>query len=300
MRGQYLFNAIYSTPWAVLPEKLAVILAVAQRHALGERLDPAEVQAITQAAATRQQTAGRGAVAVIPVVGTLIPRGDMLLESSGAVSAQRVTAGFRAALADQQVGSIVLDIDSPGGSVAGIEELAGEIYAARGQKPIVAVANTLAASAAYWLAAAAGELVVSPSAEVGSIGVFAAHTDLSAAYEQAGVKMTLVAAGKYKTEGSPYAPLDDAARAAIQGRVNDYYDAFTKAVARGRGVNVADVRGGFGEGRVVGAKEAVKLGMADRVDTLDGTIARLMKGGGRGAARAEAQRMRDRLALLDL
>src|SRR3990172_13252741 len=123
----------------------------------------------------RTMGSGGNAVAVIPIVGTLIPRGNMLLESSGAVSVQRVTAAFRAALNDPEVGSILLDIDSPGGQVGGIEELSNEIYQARGQKPITAVANTLAASAAYWLARAAGELVGAPSGGGGGIGGVSIH-----------------------------------------------------------------------------------------------------------------------------
>lgn len=286
MKGDLLLSKIYETPWAILPQKLAAVLAVAHRYAAGEKLSQVEIDAVT-AAANRANTRPSGAVAVLPIVGTLIPRGDMLMESSGAVSAQRIAAQFRAVMADSAVGAVVLDVDSPGGAVSGIEELGNEIYKARGNKPIVAVANHLAASAAYWLATAADELVVTPSGEVGSVGVFAAHQDLSAAMELVGVKTTFISAGKFKTEGNPYEPLTDEARTAIQERVNDYYDAFTKAVARNRGVSAADVRGGFGEGRVVGAKDAVRLGMADRVGTLDETIERVMRGQGKRGMRAE-------------
>jgi len=217
----------------------------------------------------------------------------MLMEASGAVSAQRLTAAFRAALNDPEVGSIVLDLDSPGGQVGGIEELANEIYQARSQKPVTAVANGLAASAAYWLASAAGELVVTPSGEVGSIGVFAIHEDYSAMLDKAGVKVSLIAAGKYKTEGNPFEPLGEEAQVAVQGVVNDYYDMFTRAVARGRGVSQADVVAGFGEGRVVMAEQAVRLGMADRVATIDEVISGLRANGGANGKRAEADSDRD-------
>jgi signal peptide peptidase SppA len=182
-----------------------------------------------------------------------------------------------AAVNDARIGAIVFDVNSPGGSVTGVDELSKMIYDARGSKPIVAVANHLMASAAYWIGTAADELVVTPSGEVGSIGVFAAHQDVSAAMEKEGVKTTLISAGKYKTEGNPFEPLTDEAHASIQARVDDYYSMFTKAVARNRGVNVADVRGGFGEGRVVGAQQAVSLGMADRVATLDDVISGLTR-----------------------
>lgn len=275
---EHIVQAVQALPWAILPEKLAVIREILILRADGQRFTAEEIKAELEAARNgdRQIVSGGSAVAVIPIVGTLIPRGNMLMEMSGAVSVQRLQAAFRAALADPEVGSILLDVDSPGGQVGGIEEFADEIYQARGQKPIMAVANTLAASAAYWLASAAGEVVVTPSGEVGSIGVFSVHQDVSAALDKLGIKISLIAAGKYKTEGNPFEPLGEEAQTAIQGRVNDYYDMFTRAVARGRGVSQAEVIGGFGEGRVVGAEQAVKLGMADRVATIDDVLGEMM------------------------
>lgn len=298
----YILRAIYDSVWAIQPEKLAAIIAVAERHATGEKLAAEKVAEIV-AASRRADPVQSGAVAVIGVYGTIIPRGDALVGSSGAMSTTRIAANLRAALADPAVGAIVLDIASPGGAVQGVEELAAEIYAARDVKPIVAVANHLAASAAYWLAVAANELYVAPSGEVGSIGVFAAHQDVSRALEQAGVTVNLISAGKFKTEGSPYQPLGEEARAAIQARVDDYYAAFVKGVAHGRGVSAADVRGGFGEGRVVGAAEAVRLGMADKIGTLDDAIARAARlarsAPNSGSARADLELRQRRLRLAE-
>jgi len=292
---EHIIQAVIETPWAILPGKLAIIQSLLTLRAAGHRLTAEEIRAQIQGA--RPQSgfiqAGNG-IAVLPIVGTIIPRGDMLMESSGAVSTQRIAAAFRSAMSNPDVGSIIFDIDSPGGQVGGVDELATEIFQARGQKRIVAVANHLAASAAYWLATAADEVVVTPSGEVGSIGVFAMHQDISQALEAEGVKVNLIAAGKYKTEGNPFEPLNEESRAAIQGRVDDYYQMFAGAVARNRGVKRAEVVGGFGEGRVVGAKQAVALGMADRVDTLDGTIERLRgKSRGRGlSAESRERRLR--------
>lgn len=298
----YIMQAIYDSVWAIQPDKLATIIAVAERHASGQKLAAEQVAEI-MAAGRRGDPVQSGTVAVLGVYGTIIPRGDMLVESSGAVSTTRIAANLRAALADPAVGAIVLDISSPGGAVQGVQELATEIFAAREVKPIVAVANHLAASAAYWIGVAANELYVAPSGEVGSIGVFAAHQDHSKALEQAGVTVNLISAGKFKTEGSPYAPLDEEARAAIQARVDDYYNAFTKGVAQGRGVPVADVRGGFGEGRVVGAAEAVRLGMADKIGTLEEAIvraARLARSApNSGSARANLELRQRRLRLAE-
>lgn len=271
-----IIQAAMQTPWAILPMKLAIIQQLITLRAQGHRLTAEEIQAQIQGARPQSNTiqAGNG-IAIIPIVGTIIPRGDMFMESSGAVSTQRIAAALRSALANPDVGSIVLDIDSPGGQVGGVDELATEIFQARGQKRIVAVANHLAASAAYWIASSADEVVVSPSGEVGSIGVLAMHQDISQALEADGVKINMLFAGKYKTEGNPFEPLTEEARAAIQARIDEYYQMFAGAVARNRGVKRSEVVGGFGEGRVVGAKQAVSLGMADRVATLDETIERL-------------------------
>lgn len=275
----HVIQAVQALPWAILPEKLAVIQEILTRRARGEKWTNEEIRARledTEArAGDRTLISGGSAIAIIPIVGTLIPRGNMMTEMSGSASVQRLQAQFRTALADPEVGSIVLDIDSPGGQVGGIEEFASEIYQARGQKRIVAVANTLAASAAYWLASAASELVVTPSGEVGSIGVFTVHQDVSAALDKLGVKMTLISAGKYKTEGNPFEPLGEEALGAAQSLVNEFYEMFTGAVARGRGVNQAAVVDGFGEGRLVSAEQAVRLGMADRVATIDQVINQL-------------------------
>jgi len=273
-RGRVL-RAVMETPWAILPATLAVVMEIAARFSAGEKLSAEEVALRTGGKKPAQQVVGD--VAVLPLFGVIVPRANMMTEVSGATSAERFSATFRQLVADSNVGAIVIDVDSPGGAVTGIDELSQVIYDARGAKPVIAVANHLAASAAYWIATAADELVVTPSGEVGSIGVFAAHDDVSKALEMAGVKTTLISAGKFKTEANPYEPLTEEARASVQGRVNDYYAMFTKAVARNRGVAVADVRDGFGEGRIVGAKQAVALGMADRVATMEQVLSEMIK-----------------------
>jgi signal peptide peptidase SppA len=216
----------------------------------------------------------------------------MMVESSGGVSTESIAAKFRAAMADSTIGAVVLAFDTPGGSVAGVTELANEIYRARGTKPIVSVADSLAASAGYWLAAAADEVVVSPSAEIGSVGVILAHSEVSEAMAKEGVRVTVISAGEHKAEHSPYAPLTEDAKAELQRRVDAAYSVFVGDLAKFRGVGVETVRNNFGGGRVYGGKEAVSRGMADRVATIDETIARLA--GPRrivNAARAERARM---------
>jgi len=306
----HIRHAIASTPWAITADKLAQIIELVNLRSSGVRFSAEEIQARI-GAASKPMGRVSGSIAVLPVYGVIAQRLDLMTAMSGGTSTERLTKEFRALVADESIGAIVLEVDSPGGAVNGVAELAEEIYAARGQKPIIAHANSLAASAAYWIGTAADELVVTPSGEVGSIGVFGAHVDLSGWHEQTGQKYTLISAGKFKVEGNPYEPLSDEARDAIQARINDYYDMFVSAVAKHRGVKANDVRNGFGEGRVVGAQEAVRLGMADRVETLDATLSRLSgrkpagrstgsRGAGTRGSATERARLAARLARAEL
>jgi len=265
-----------STPWAITPQKFTAIMELLTLRASGARFTAEEIAARIGAGPAQRTESRSGTVGVLPIYGALTPRADLMTEMSGGSSVQRLSDSFRGMLADESIGAILLDVDSPGGMTDLIPEFAAEIRDARGAKPIVAIANTDAASAAYWLASQADEFVVTPSGMVGSIGVFAAHQDVSAMMEQDGIKTTLVAAGKYKVESNPYEPLSDEARAAIQERVDTFYGLFIDDVAQGRGVASSVVRAGFGEGRIVTAAAAVKLGMVDRVDTFEATIERMI------------------------
>ena len=180
---------------------------------------------------------------------------------------------LRALAADESVHAIVLDMDSPGGLVEGVTEFATEVRRAQERKPVVAVANYLMASAGYWIGASATEVVAAPSAKVGSIGVFSIHDDFSRAREADGVTRTVISAGKFKA--APSEPLTDEARAATQALVDDAFNQFVNDVAAGRGVSVAAVRNGFGEGRTLSAGPAMAAGMIDQIATLDETIARV-------------------------
>ncbi|HLW51307.1 MAG TPA: signal peptide peptidase SppA [Candidatus Angelobacter sp.] len=272
MNYSRILKAFYSSTWAILPEKYAAIKALIELRARGEYVSEEQIAAVR--AATRPSPRTAGNIAVIPVYGVLCYRANMFSDFSGGTSVQQLTKTFRQCLADDNTKAIIFDVDSPGGDVDGIQEFADEIFNARGQKKMVAVVNTLAASAAYWLASSAEELVVTPSGMVGSIGVFTTHEDISKMDEAMGLKVTYISAGKYKTEGNPDEPLSPEAQAAIQANVDSYYNAFVNAVARNRGVAANDVRNGFGEGRVVVAKDALKMKMVDKIATFDQTLAR--------------------------
>lgn len=287
MRYQRILSAFFGSVWAILPEKYEAMREFLRLKAEGVRFGAEEIAARVNAAKSNRVEAEKAnEIAVIPVYGIISQRIHMMddISGPGGTATNSISRDLKAALADPSVGAIVLDVDSPGGTVYGVQEVAEEIFKARGQKPILAAVDSLAASAAYWIASAADEIAVTPSGEVGSIGVFAEHMDYSKWLENEGMKPTLISAGKYKVEGNQYAPLEDEARAYIQQRVDDYYQAFVKAVARNRGATVARVKSDFGEGRTVGAERAVESGMADRVAAFDQVLVRAGKLAGKRAA----------------
>jgi signal peptide peptidase SppA len=286
----HICHYVASTPWAILPDKLSEILSVLAFRAAGHEFTREEIEArIGARSSSGGPSSGKG-VAVIPIRGVIAHRMGAMDESSGGVSAERITAMVNSAAADASVGTIVLDVDSPGGTVPGVPEAADAVFAAREQKQIIAVANSTMASAAYWIASQAHEIVGIPSAlnpSIGSIGAFFVHQDLSAALEKEGVKMTLISAGKYKTEGNPFEPLTDEYKARLQGLADQAYASFVSAVARGRGVSKAAIKGGYGEGRALSSQDALAAGLIDRIATMDETIAGLVGASSRSGLRAE-------------
>lgn len=300
-----------STPWALKRDVLASHVRLIAGRLAGTV--PAPVRAMEDegplhsgehisAFEARRRDANAtvgGGIAVLPLFGTIVQRAGMMTEWCGGTSTQQFGAALDAALADETVSQILIEVDSPGGSVYGVGELGEQIAAARKAKPVVASVNSLAASAGYWLACQAGEVYVTPGGEVGSIGVWMAHEDWSAAMAEAGIKTTLISAGKHKVEGNPYEPLGEDAQAFLQSRVDDYYQAFTKAVAKGRGVPIDAVRSGMGQGRVLGAEAALAEKMVDGIMTLGDVIKHMRRGAKAPAGNRQAlANARNELALL--
>lgn len=277
-------QAVREHPWAILPSVFESILEVVEYRAAGHAFTPEEIRARVGDKTPDKPASQRvGSVAVLPLFGVMAQRMNLFMEFSGGTSTELFGKMFDEAMADPDVQAIVLDIDSPGGSVFGVEELSQKIYRARGKKPIVAVADSMAASAAYQVASQADELVVTPSGMVGSIGVLMQHSDVSKAQEQMGVKTTLIAIPSGKVEGHPYAPLDEEAYKNKLAMIQPLYDLFVKAVARGRDVSAADVKDGYGQGRVLAAAPAKAAGMVDRIESLSDVVARLSSPQGRRA-----------------
>lgn len=260
--------------WAMHPTVLASLVSLARA---GTPLETAIERVAPETLRKGRPPAIRGGIAKVNLKGVLMPGGGLMGMLFGLGDPlQEFRKGLQDALASPDVGAVIIEVDSPGGSTDFIPEAAAEVRAAAGgAKPIVAHVNTMAASAAYWIASQADEIVATPSGLAGSIGVFSTHRDASKMYDEMGVKTTLISAGKYKVEANPFEPLSADARAHIQEDVNYFYDLFTADVARGRGVDQQAVVDGYGEGRVLPARAAKSAKLIDRVETLGETVARL-------------------------
>lgn len=213
-----------------------------------------------------------GAVAVIPIKGVLTQSGGC----GGGNTCEQIGEWVEAAAGDNGIKAIVLDVDSPGGSVFGVQETGEKIRQAREAKPVFAVANSMMASAAYWLASQATKIVGTPGADIGSIGVIMVHADYSAFLDKEGVKFSFITSSKHKAEGNWAEPLTEDARAHMQMRVDDYHSTFVDAVAKGRTVTKSLVNNDFGQGRMFGAAKAKDIGMIDKIGTLASTVNRLL------------------------
>ncbi|PMQ04169.1 putative signal peptide peptidase SppA [Dyella sp. AD56] len=183
-----------------------------------------------------------GPVAVIPIQGTLVQKCGTLRPWSGMTGYDGIRQAFTAAMSDDAVEGIVLDIDSPGGEVAGCFDLVDEIYRARGDKPIHSILTESAYSAAYALASAADKILVPRTGGVGSIGVICMHVDMSKALTSAGVQVTFITYGDRKADGHPEIPLSKEALERFQADIDTMGELFVETVARNRNIAASKVR----------------------------------------------------------
>lgn len=213
-------------------------------------------------------------VAVLNISGGLVSRPMPGMCDDGPLSYEAIRDAFDASMADDSVTAIVMRMDSPGGMVSGCFDLTDHIHASRGRKPIVAVVDDMAYSAAYAIASACDEIWVSRTGGVGSIGVVAYHVDQSGLNEKVGLKVTPIYAGGHKVDFSPHAPLSDDAREREQGEVDSLYQTFVASVAAYRGMNEDDVRGT--DAMTYTGAAAVSAGLADKVGTFRDALASVM------------------------
>ena len=287
MPGQLLrlSHRLLNTPLLIHPAKAEIILgALSGRIGLDASLfeteeDTAEasrfVGSARRADGSTSMTRTADGVALIPVLDTLVNRGAWLDSRSGLTSYEGLAAQIRAAASDAEVGSILLDISSPGGEAAGMASLADLVRQVRDTKPVTAFVNDMAASAAYGIASAASEIVISPTSTVGSIGVVMLHADRSGELAAQGVKPTLIFAGSHKVDGNPFEPLSDAVRADLQASVDAHYRQFLDTVAAGRGRKLTTDMARATEARTFIGADAVRIGLVDRIASFDEVLTSL-------------------------
>lgn len=269
---------VITAPWAIQPAMLDEIQGIYITHLRGEKIDIASVEArlgrpLVNESAPYEVVDG---VAIIPLDGVLAKRANLFTQISGGTSMQLAQRDLQAALDDPQVHSIILSIDSPGGTVDGTMALADAVYQARDVKPVVTLSSGIMTSAAYWIGSAASRAYIADETTiVGQIGVVAKHVDVSTAEAQRGVKTTEIYAGKYKRIDSQYAPLTEEGRAYMQDQVDHIYTLFVQAVSRNRGADVDTVLKDMADGRVFIGQQAIDAGLVDGVSTLGALVAEL-------------------------
>lgn len=276
-----------SAIWAMHPEFLAAFL---KRGSI-EAVLPDAIKSFASIAAPQAKAADpvrEGATAILAVDGMLTPKGGYQ-----GTSTVQLANRVREFAADAKIGAVILNVSSPGGLVWGTRECGDAIFEARQVKPVVAVANPYAFSAAHWIACQASAFYASPSADVGSVGVRMGHTDMSGLEEKIGMRTTLVASHPDKVAGHPYAPLDEDARADMQAEVDEAAAEFIAAIARGRTMRASEVPAVHGTGKTFSAKRAAAAGAIDGVMTLREVVARY------GSSRSRLDLMRRQAALLE-
>lgn len=273
---------ILNSPWAISHKRLIDIQSVYRAHFHGEKIDwkALEAKAGLFKAADKEGKPYEivNGVAVINIFGVLTKSLSFFSWLFGGSSMQQIAQTYQAAISDLQVKSILLVIDSPGGTVDGTQELANIIYNGKNEKPVIAYSDGMICSAAYWIASAADKIYISgDTVEIGSIGVVATHVDASKSDEMYGEKYTEITAGKYKRLASSHTPLSDEGRQYLQEQVDHIYTVFVGDVARNRNISEEDALK-MADGKIFIGKQAIEVGLVDGVSTYDQLVNKMSAG----------------------
>lgn len=278
-----ILSRIKSQPWACTPEVMETIMDIANRQNLSPE---AVAKEIGRPLRNSYDVEMRDTVGILPMQGPLIRYATMFSQISGATSYDMLAQDFARMVNDPGVTAIVLNIDSPGGEANGVSEFADQIAAARGIKPIIAYVGGMGASAAYWLAAAADEIVISDTAVLGSIGTIMSVTDTKEKDAKAGVKTYTIVSSQ-----SPHKALDastEDGQNRLQVMVDSLSEVFIAKVAQNRGVDAEAVLQNFGQGGVFVGQAAVNAGLADRIGSFEGLLSELQNPAAFGTAQTQA------------
>lgn len=230
-------------------------------------------------------------VGIITITGSLVNRGAWIGSYSGLTSYEGIGHQIKSAAADSAVHSVILDMHSPGGEAVGAFETAALVRDLAARKRTIAVVNGMAASAAYAIASGATEIVSTETGVSGSIGVVLLHGDFSRQLDREGITPTLIHAGAHKVDGNPFEPLTEEVRADLQAEVNAFYDAFLATVEKGRGKRLDAAAARATEARTFIGKQAVEVGVADRVGTFESVLAELTRAAGRSTVQNRSTSM---------
>lgn len=294
---------VLNRPLMLLPEKLSLIAQVldgrigidASEFAALEIDQKLRAPGATRFVGSSVGTDGKGKVyrvekgtAIIQVLGSLVNRGAWIGSYSGMTSYEGLAHQLDMAKADGDVERVILDIDSPGGEAVGAFEVADKVAALAAVKPVHAVVNGMAASAAYAIAAQSTRIITTPSGISGSIGVVMMHADYSENLAKKGIRPTLIFAGARKVDGNPFEPLSEAVKADLRAEIDTFYGLFVASVARGRNGRMTEkaVRGT--EAKTFIGQAAVDAGIADEVGSFETVLADLSKRSTRRLAPATA------------
>jgi signal peptide peptidase SppA len=263
----------------IMPASLHMILEILDAHLTGN-ITQEEIRLRMQSA-TPRQSEGRmsrnGAVAVLPLHGPIFPKANMMTEFSGATSLEEWVGELRQLVADESIGSIILDVDSPGGMSSMVAEAMAEVRAARAVKPVYAVAHTMAASAAYGIASQATKMFSTPSGIVGSVGTYFVHSEEFKRRQAQGITDTVIKSDRLKAYDIE--PMTAESHAAFQEWITDMNSWFVGGIAEGRGIDVETVQQTYGEGKVFAADRAHSMGLIDGIATLEEVVGQAVEGG---------------------
>jgi signal peptide peptidase SppA len=266
MRFDHILHALYCEPWLISADMHSQLCEIVDAHISGTAHAPeGNVAQFDDGAGKVKDVEVVGGVAIVPLVGVVGKRIGMMERSSGVMDVDDFTTSLQAALDNDRVSGILLDVNSPGGTITGIPEAADMVSEASSIKPIVAFTDTLMASAAYWLSVGADAIVATQSASVGSIGVYSSVLDSSMAFKMAGLEQNLFKAGKLKAIGTQGIMMSDEQKEYMQSRVDQLYGWFTSSVLEGRGI----VQDGSMEGQTFFGREAESRGLIDKVGDQD-------------------------------
>jgi signal peptide peptidase SppA len=268
-----ILHELVSTPWAIRAQDLEMMVSIAQREWTDERIEALAARNGKPLDNTGGDVEIRDGVAIFSIRGPMIHYATVFSSVSGATSYETVSLDFTKALENPAVHSILLDIDSPGGAFDGMSELAARVFEARAVKPVVAYVGGLAASAAYWLAAATEKIYVTDGAQVGSVGAVMRLRDSREADAKAGYQTF-----EFVSSQSPRKAIDpatDEGRAQIQQIVDDAGSLFVEKLAAYRNTEATTLMKRYGKGGVLSAKRALDAGMVDQISTFEAVVAEL-------------------------